>query len=76
MSIQEAIYHAVPFLGLPFGTDQHSNLARASKEGYALKLDWDQLNEENLFDAITSLISEPRYFVKQLISCLPDVLSS
>ena len=60
LGLQEAIYHAVPLLGLPFGNDQHNNMARAKKEGYALKLDWGRLNEENLFQAITTLINDPR----------------
>ena len=61
LGLQEAIYHSMPFLGLPFGSDQKGNMARAVSEGYALKLDWNDLNEQNLFDSITSLINEPRY---------------
>ena len=68
MSLQEAIYHKTPLLGLPFGTDQYSNLGCAIQEGYAIKLDWDTLNEQNLFDAITLILNEPRYIAFNLIS--------
>jgi glucuronosyltransferase len=57
----------MPFLGLPFGSDQKGNMARAVSEGYALKLDWNDLNEQNLFDSITSLINEPRYQINSFL---------
>ena len=61
LGTQEAVYHGVPMLGLPFGHDQHANLAKAKIEGYALVIQWDQLNEEALYQSITSIINQPRY---------------
>ncbi len=49
-------------LGLPFGNDQRSNLAKGKDEGYALKLDWAELSEELLYKTITELINEPKYY--------------
>ena len=60
-SIQETIYHAIPFLGLPFGGDQRTKLAKAKREGYALQLDWNNLSDTILEDAIHRLLNEPRY---------------
>lgn len=61
MGFQEAIYHGVPILGLPLGSDQKSNLAKAKKEGFGIKLDWNQVNEEMLYETITRIINDPRY---------------
>lgn len=61
IGLQEAIYHAVPILGIPFGNDQRTNLAKAQKEGYVLKLDWDEITENVLHGAIQKLLDEPRY---------------
>ena len=60
LGLQEAIYHGVPVLGLPFANDQKTNIVKAEKEGYLLKLDWDKITEEILCDTIQKLINEPR----------------
>lgn len=60
IGLQEAIYHAVPVLGLPFGNDQRTNIVKAQKEGYLIKLDWDAITEETLYETIQKLINEPR----------------
>jgi len=57
----ETIYHGVPVLGLPFGGDQRTNLAKAVHEGYALKLEWNVLDDTILYDSIMRLLNEPRY---------------
>ena len=59
-SLQEAIYHGVPVLGMPFGTDQTLNVGRAVKEGYAIMLDWTDFTQETLFKAIQDLLHNPR----------------
>ncbi|XP_032791501.2 LOW QUALITY PROTEIN: UDP-glycosyltransferase UGT5 [Daphnia magna] len=61
IGIQETVYHGVPLLGLPFGNDQRGNLAKASEEGYGLKLGWDDLTEELLYDTIQSLLHNASY---------------
>ena len=43
-------------VGIPFSNDQKPNLLRAEKQGYALLLDWDNLNEEDITDAIKNAI--------------------
>ena len=59
-SLQEAVYHSVPVLGFPSGTDQTININRAVKEGYALKLDWVDVTEETIFNSIDNLIRDSR----------------
>ena len=62
LGIQETIYHGVPVLGLPFGNDQRTNLAKAKKEGFGILMDWKKINEEVLYEAINRLINDPRYY--------------
>ena len=57
--LQEAVYHGVPVLGLPMGTDQYMNLIKAEKEGYAIQLEWRMINEETLGRAIDALLNDP-----------------
>lgn len=59
-SVQEAIYHNVPMLGLPFGTDQKLNMKRAVNGGYARQLRWTDLNEQTLTENIQQLLYNSR----------------
>lgn len=36
------------------------NLAKARDEGYGIKLSWEELTEELLYDTIKSLLNNPR----------------
>ena len=60
-TVQEAIYHGVPILGLPFHEEQRFNLARPRKEGHALMLHWLTATEEDLHQAIVEILNNPRY---------------
>jgi glucuronosyltransferase len=51
-SKQEAVYYGVPFIALPVFADQPINAQKAHDDGYAIRLDWDNLTEEILYDAI------------------------
>lgn len=62
-SLQEAIFHGVPVLGLPFGIDQYLNLARAVNDGYALQLEWRDIDESTLSAAIEKLLFNRRYYL-------------
>jgi hypothetical protein len=57
-SLQEAVYHGVPVLGLPLGGDQELNLIKAVKEGYAFKLQWKDITEESLTRALDLLLKD------------------
>ena len=60
LGTQEAAYHGVLILGLPFGNDQRGNIAKARRGGWGLKLDWDKIDEKSLNDALTYLIYDSR----------------
>lgn len=59
LSTQEAVYHGIPVIGLPFVIDQENNMVKAVKDGYAIKLDWSTIEEEVLYQAIRSILHEP-----------------
>lgn len=61
LSTQEAIYHAVPILGLPFGNDQRANIVKAEVEGYGLVLAWDKIDTQSLEKALKRLTNDPRW---------------
>lgn len=46
-------------IGIPFGTDQKLNMNRAVKDGYAIKVDWSQLNQDTLAEALQNLLNNP-----------------
>ena len=63
-SNQEAVYHGVPFIVLPVFADQPINAQKAHNDGYAIRLNWDELTEETLYGAIQIILSDPRYYVE------------
>jgi len=58
-SLQEALFHKTPLVGIPLGTDQKSNMMRAQRHGYAVMLDWQSLNEPSFTEAIDRVINDP-----------------
>ena len=61
LSTQEAIYHGVPVLGLPFISDQLLNMEKAVRDGYALQLRWNQIEEKRLHRTIHQLVYNETY---------------
>lgn len=60
LGIQEAIYHAVPMLGIPVFADQPRNVARAQRDGYAVGLQFDNVTEASLRWALDELLLQNR----------------
>ena len=52
LSIQEALYHGTPLVGVPLAQDQISNVMRAEKNGFATKVALENLSVETLVPAI------------------------
>ncbi|XP_067004504.2 UDP-glycosyltransferase UGT5 isoform X2 [Anabrus simplex] len=61
LSMQEAIFHGVPILGVPLVADQEPNTLRAVDAGIALKVDLEESSEEEIHSAVTELINDPKY---------------
>ncbi|KAK9891158.1 hypothetical protein WA026_013475 [Henosepilachna vigintioctopunctata] len=74
LSTIEAMYHAVPVLGIPIYGDQRLNIPSAVKKGYALQLNLEDLNEETLYTYIEEIMTNPKYKEKvtQLSVLLKD----
>lgn len=59
-SWEEAIFHGVPQIGIPFFGEQPLNARTAENRGYLVRLDWNELTEERLMEAIQEVISNPK----------------
>nr|XP_046231599.1 UDP-glucuronosyltransferase 2A1-like [Scatophagus argus] len=59
--LYEAIYHAVPMVGVPLFADQSLNLARLSRQGAAIVLDFNRLTSDELTEALHAVINQPGY---------------
>lgn len=58
--LYEAVFHGVPLVGVPLFGDQHDNLARMSRLGTAIILDFNRLTTEELKEALDTVINNPR----------------
>jgi glucuronosyltransferase len=56
----ETVYHAVPVVTMPVFGDHHANSAKAVLDGYAQKLELQELTAEKLVWAINEVIHDPR----------------
>ncbi|XP_019358035.1 PREDICTED: 2-hydroxyacylsphingosine 1-beta-galactosyltransferase-like isoform X1 [Gavialis gangeticus] len=69
--IFEAIYHGVPVVGFPFYGDQFDIMTRVQAKGMGILMDWSRFTEDDLYQAIVTVISDPSYHkAAKLISAL------
>lgn len=66
LSTQEAIYHGVPVLGFPVYGDQLMNVGKGVYRGFARLLDYDDLSEETVYEAITEMLRNTSYKEKSV----------
>ena len=60
-SIEEAVYHRVPLIVLPVFGDQTLYADKMHyRDGYGISIEWDNLNEDVLFDAIQEILNNPK----------------
>merc|ERR1719370_2895649 len=59
LSLQEALYHKTPLVGIPLGNDQKPNLLRAQARGYAVLLDWASLSSDAMLQGIRKALVDP-----------------
>ncbi|XP_061670590.1 UDP-glucuronosyltransferase 2C1-like [Syngnathoides biaculeatus] len=61
-SVQEAIYHGVPVVGIPLFFDQHDNLRRLTERGAAVVVTLSSVDKDNNFlKALWEVLTNPTY---------------
>jgi len=60
MGMQEAIFYAVPMLGLPIVNDQLLNMAKMVNEGSGLSLQLERINDDDVESALIKILTDPR----------------
>merc|ERR1711892_1120547 len=58
LSVQEALYHQTPLVGIPLGNDQKANILRAEKNGFAVSLDWNSIDQDKFSAAINKAMND------------------
>jgi UDP:flavonoid glycosyltransferase YjiC (YdhE family) len=60
LSSQEAIYHGVPVVGIPFLADQFSNINKLATRGAGVELVYHTLSKQSILDAIHTVLGNHR----------------
>lgn len=60
-SLLQAVYHAVPVLGIPLFGDQFDNVVRAEAKGLGLTINPTQITRELLSSTIQTIIQDTRF---------------
>ncbi|XP_069487170.1 2-hydroxyacylsphingosine 1-beta-galactosyltransferase isoform X2 [Ambystoma mexicanum] len=60
-SIFEAMYHGVPVVGIPLFGDHYDTMTRVQAKGMGILLQWKQMTEEDLYEALTKVINDSSY---------------
>ncbi|XP_051918847.1 UDP-glucuronosyltransferase 2C1-like [Hippocampus zosterae] len=60
--VQEAIYHGIPVVGIPFFFDQHDNLLRLTERGAAVVVTLASMDKDDSFlKALQEVLTNPSY---------------
>ncbi|XP_077989682.1 UDP-glucuronosyltransferase 2B15-like [Glandiceps talaboti] len=59
--VYEAIKYAIPMVGIPLFYDQPDNVKVITDKGMGLTLDIKTMTSEKLYDAVNTVIKDPRY---------------
>ncbi|KAM4615222.1 UDP-glucuronosyltransferase 2C1-like [Polymixia lowei] len=59
--LYEAIYHAVPIVGMPLFADQPHNIEHMKNRGAAVMLDINKMTSEDIVDALKAVTEDPSY---------------
>jgi len=60
-SYQETICHSTPVVGIPVAVDQYVNLNEAVRQGIGLLVDWHEVTEEKLLEAVKEVLDHSKY---------------
>lgn len=61
LSLQEAVYHGVPVVGLPLMSDQHLNVRQAVTLGLGRQLLLEDITEDVLYETIMGVVEDPSF---------------
>uniref|UniRef100_A0A182NMI7 Uncharacterized protein n=1 Tax=Anopheles dirus TaxID=7168 RepID=A0A182NMI7_9DIPT len=61
LSMMETVHYGKPILGVPLAGDQEILVNRAIEAGYGLKLDYQNVTEELVLDAINRMLNEKEF---------------
>ncbi|XP_046620210.1 UDP-glucosyltransferase 2-like [Neodiprion virginianus] len=61
MGTEEAIHAGVPMIGIPFAADQTFNVAGYAHRGFAIHLDYKDLNKATFSKALSEVLTNPKY---------------
>ncbi|XP_033210444.1 2-hydroxyacylsphingosine 1-beta-galactosyltransferase-like isoform X2 [Belonocnema kinseyi] len=60
-SVQEAIYYAVPIIGIPLFMDQQQNVEILVNKGMGIQLNHIEISEKSLDEALMKILKDPKY---------------
>ncbi|XP_047107072.1 UDP-glucosyltransferase 2-like [Schistocerca piceifrons] len=60
-SLNEATYHAVPLLVIPFFSDQAHNAAKIQQAGIGVRLEYSDVTKDTLLRDIRTALQDPKY---------------
>ncbi|XP_051159346.1 UDP-glucosyltransferase 2-like [Leptopilina boulardi] len=60
-SVQEGLYFAVPMIGFPLFADQLLNVRLLSDKNVAYEMDYKDINEKSLNNALLAVLHDPKY---------------
>ncbi|XP_053684618.1 UDP-glycosyltransferase UGT5-like [Sabethes cyaneus] len=65
----EALYHGKPLMGVPIYGDQRLNMARARNGGYGIDIEYEHIDEDNIYQSIRTVLDDVSFTEKaRLIS--------
>ncbi len=56
----ETVYHGVPVVAMPVFCDHDSNVEKAVQDGYAIRLELQELTATKLLKSISTVIGDPK----------------
>jgi len=59
-SVQEAVYHGVPILGIPFFADQKYNAKKIITEEVGLQLPFKEITKQTLLTSINAILNNTK----------------
>ena len=59
-SVQEAVYHGVPILGIPLFVDQKYNAQKIATAEIGLQLPFQELTKDRLLTSITAILNDSK----------------